>query len=99
MQSTIAIKQVRNDPEQQLRETIGGNIALALEERNLRRNEEVTFGELADAVGATRSQMSTWVRGRTQPSKRYLDRIADELDRSYGWFMDLHAGPYEDDAA
>jgi len=86
---TTAIKQMR-DPEQELREIIGANITRALAERDQERHEETSCAEFAREIGANPPQMSAWMRGRTKPSKRYLDQLAAALAKSYCWFMDRH---------
>jgi transcriptional regulator with XRE-family HTH domain len=84
MPSITSITQMRRNPEQLEREIIGRNIELMLHAHGMKASG------LADAIGATPQQVSTWMRARVRPSARYLNKIADVFGKTPGWFVDPH---------
>src|SRR5262249_37361595 len=73
--------------EQLIRELIGRNIVRA------RADAGLTQEQLADQLGADRTQVSQWERGRRQPSWSYLIAIADALGHTGDLSWLLHEEP------
>jgi transcriptional regulator with XRE-family HTH domain len=90
---------MHRDPRQEEREIIGHNIELMLAFHDMDGNA------LAEKVGATPQQVSTWRRGRVRPGPKNLHEIAGVFKRTPGWFLDVHPEfepappPSEEDAA
>jgi transcriptional regulator with XRE-family HTH domain len=54
--------------------------------------------KFAAMVGVRRQHLSDWERGKYEPTARSLQRIADALERPFGWFYAEHDCE-QDDAA
>lgn len=48
--------------------------------RNLRAEKDVTLEEVATAIGTSRSLLSKYERGQTEPGLRALKKLADYYD-------------------
>lgn len=49
--------------------------------RSLRRIQDMTQGEMANALDVTQATVSEWERGKSKPSRRRLTRLAHLLDQ------------------